>query len=424
MAHQLHHLLSKLPSPVVRVLKSARKQGLEYLDSERSLRRVEQRDQTLFAQVFKQQPKQGAGTVIIASTGSNNIGDQAMLEAAIQHGPKPVTVITRKSSTYVIDDPSVRVRELGDVIYGRGSKVTDTLQALAECIAEHKYLAIIGADIIDGGYHRGSAYRLWSLAKASAENGIDTRVFGFSWGTSISPLISGVAQRAVGAGVRALCRDSVSWQRFQSSTEASATLSADLVFSADHIASAQPQRFFEQPYALLNVSGLIESRHGLVKEYVEVCQYLASTGRRIVLTPHVANSGGNDHLAIEALASHLQARGIDYAVIDTLLRPAQIAAYANAADVVVTGRMHLSIISFIQSTPAVVLGTQGKVEGLLKDLGLEFLLVEPGASMGQAIVQSLKQLDANRESVQQQLSLSLPRMHERSLGNYEGFEYA
>lgn len=61
-----------------------------------------------------------------------------------------------------------------------------------------------------------------------------------------------------------------------------------------------------------------------------------------------------------------QHRNAGVLLVDRLLQSAEILGLCTPADVVVTGRMHLSIMVLNSGVPAITLSTQGKVEGLFQ----------------------------------------------------------
>lgn len=412
-------IIGTLPPPATRALRSAKNIVMEKHDNDTVLRGDLASDEAIFTAASAATTR-SRGTVILASTGVSNIGDQAMLDAALAMVPGPVTVVTRSDSTYRIEREDVAERHTAAAVYGRGAPREQSVKELASLILSAENLCIIGADIVDGGYQRGVAYRTWSLARAAALAGINTRIFGFSWGSNIDPLIADVASKAVDAGVQAMCRDSVSHSRFTADTKRNAELVADLVFTLKTPPHTAATLDIQKNYAVVNVSGLIASRVNLTKDYVEVCRHLATLGYFIVLLPHVTNPGGDDRQAIAGVAKALSSEGIEHHVVHQLCSPAEIASIARHASLVVTGRMHLSILSMNNGTPAIVLGTQGKVEGLLLDVGVPQFLVQPHPGMAADIIEALGDIHNNRDDIARTLEEGVGTMRERAQGNAEG----
>jgi len=343
-----------------------------------------------------------------------------MLDAALAIVPGPVTVVTRSDSTYRIKRDDVAERHTAAAVYGRGAPREESVKELASLILSAENFCIIGADIVDGGYQRGVAYRTWSLGRAAALAGINTRVFGFSWGSNIDPIVVDVAGKAVDAGVQAMCRDSISHSRFTADTQREAELVADLVFTLKTPPHTAAPLDIQKNYAVVNISGLIASRVNLTKDYVEVCRHLATLGYVIVFLPHGTNAGGDDRQAIAGLAKALDNEGIEHKVVHRLCSPAEVASITRHASLVVTGRMHLSILSMNIGTPAIVLGTQGKVEGLLLDVGLPQFLVQPRPGMAADINRALEDIHSRQEDIARTLEQGVGIMRERAQGNAEG----
>lgn len=93
--------------------------------------------------------------------------------------------------------------------------------------------------------------------------------------------------------------------------------------------------------------------------------------------------------------------------VNRLLDPSEIRALTKNAEVVVTGRMHLAIMALSQGTPAFVVSTQGKVEGLAELFETPDLLLEPSPGFGAAAIERLApaRLEAFRRKVAERLSM-------------------
>src|SRR5690606_17317169 len=99
--------------------------------------------------------------------------------------------------------------------------------------------------------------------------------------------------------------------------------------------------------------------------YRQAVSRLVATGHKVVVLPHVIRASGDDLAACRAIWEELsdQERK-DVVLVEDLLKPAQVRRLAAGAALIVTGRMHLGVIGLSQGVPAIVVATQGKVEGL------------------------------------------------------------
>lgn len=436
------------PASVIRTAKKARDKWLDYRDRDSALREIMASDAAaLAAEATTEQlsGKKPAGLTLIASTGVANIGDQAMLDSVLSNmssnmsdAAGSVEVGLKDGATYRIPT-GVQTFDSTALIYGAGSARDEARQRLIASLYRTGRLGIVGADIIDGGYQRGVAVKSWSIAAAAAHAGFDTRIFGFSWGENIDPLVIEAAQTAVVAGVRAIARDSISAARFAADTGREPVAGGDLVFSLTWPKADSPVAI-NTAYALVNISGLIASRVDISDDMVAVCQAIRDSGRKIILVPHVANRGGDDIAAIAEFAQKLQMAGLkqgsvgageaaaqsftafadnsDFIALDKLYTPGDIAMLARDADFVVTGRMHLSILAMNQHTPAIVLATQGKVEGLLADVGLPQYAVAPVPGCATAIEACISDIGDNAALRQEVLEAGVAKLRARSAENF------
>lgn len=366
-------------------------------------------------------PAEEEGHLLIAAPGNNNTGDRAMLEAFIAATTEPVTVIIHENSTYPPPDDPTRVRYecVTSLLVGRRRAHTAAVRRFAQLASTSRTVSVVGADVIDGGYHKRSAATLWALAGAAAAAGKDTRVIGFSWKPGADASVSEIAARAAQAGVQAYVRDPDSYERFRVSSDRAIRVT-DSVFTLpppigiDH--------FERERRALLNISGLIAQRRDLVTEYVRLIEELAARGYSITIVPHVDNPSGSDVAAgsdvVAALSPELRSR-VD--VGSGLLSPMDIKALAARSSLIITGRMHLAILGMSVGTPAIVLSTQGKVSGLMKDIGLPSWAIDPGDGMSESII-SLFEDQSSVADARAIVESHLPQVCELAARNYQNLE--
>lgn len=375
-------------------------------------------------------PDPGAARhVLLTSTGNRNIGDQAMLESFIANVGGPIDAIVLSNASYVLPESArdrVRLHKFDSLVYGRGDAQLNDLERFVELIQSARSFSVVGADVIDGGYQLRAPLMSWALATGAAEAGFDTRMLGFSWGENVAHVILEATRDAAAAGVRLYARDPDSAARLTRSHVLGVQSVVDTVFALEGTDKDTAEfrllaeiRSSGNRIALLNVSGLIAGRMDVVDDYVEVAAALNERGVAVVALPHVNNRGGSDVAAIRELAARALVRGVRLKVLDRLLAPTQVRALAGLADVVVTGRMHLSILSLSAGTPAIVLATQGKVAGLMRRIGHPEWCVDPKPGMAQDIV---AQLDRAQNIDRSELDALMPDLIATAHRNFEGLD--
>lgn len=363
----------------------------------------------------------GSRHVLIVSPSGSNIGDQAMVDSfleAVPPGTGCVVIPAAAEYTVPADAESVYLRT---ILRQHPRRFRDVLR-LRHVLAGARSMSIIGADIMDGSYNNRNAVVTWNLARVGARSGLPTAVLGFSWDSPASPAVADGARRATGAGVRLVARDPHSLHRL-SEVGVSAVQGSDMVFAAA-AQSPVPLRLDEgehsqRPIALVNASALIEKRHGLFETFVELVKHLDGLGYRVILLPHVGTSHSND---ID-LADRLRLKAGPFAgeddVIDRLLAPSQIRHLASMATLVVTGRMHLGVISLSQGTPSIVLSTQGKVTGLMELFEAPQWAVEPGPGTLHAVIEAVRDIHADPAAARTQVLRHLPAVKKLANRNFE-----
>jgi polysaccharide pyruvyl transferase WcaK-like protein len=333
---------------------------------------------------------------LITSTGVNNIGDQAMFETFVQNAPGRILAITGPRATYRIpDDAADRVRlvKLGRLIYGFGLSHRRDVARFARLATRARSVALVGADVMDGGYGVRKSVVEWALAQGAAEAGLPTRVLGFSWQQDVDQAVADAARSAVESGVVAYLRDPDSADRFEAATGAPARRAADIVFRLQGKDDSEPAVRLAQelasrgPLLLVNVSALIARSVDLSRDYQRVADAARALGFQVLFVPHVGDAAGGDASAIRTVVDRL---AWEPGQVSALLTPQQIKALAERASLVLTGRMHLAILALSQGTPAIVLSTQGKVAGLLREVGTPDWCLEPKEGFADQVIPILE----------------------------------
>jgi polysaccharide pyruvyl transferase WcaK-like protein len=253
-------------------------------------------------------------------------------------------------------------------------------------------LVVIGADIMDGGYDRREAVARLDWLCLAARINREARLVSFSWSATPDPVAAQYLVRASHGGARLFPRDPVSMSRLARLGAQNLHVASDIVFSmsalsavggdAEDWVSARRKRFI-----ILNVSGLIGLSEANVQAYCSIVDWARNRNLGILLLPHVLRPSDDDLEACRVVATARQHEEVF--LVNRLLTPQQVAWVANRALAVITGRMHLGVISMNQGTPAAIFSTQGKVEGLMDLMGLPALTLDTKRDIGEEAVRAL-----------------------------------
>lgn len=365
--------------------------------------------------------------VLLNSSGGGNIGDQAMFESFVHNVEGPIVAIVRSETAFQVPEGrahGTRIEVLPRLVYGRGWKRLRDIALFMRLLAGARSFSVVGADVMDGGYGKRPSAVEWNLAIAAQRSGVQSRILGFSWNENPRKLLSRLARSAGQQGVIILPRDPQSYSRLSSSGVPGLVQSADLVFSMGHVDEQFPEfeairqaKFNGQKVALLNVSGLVSLAVDQTAEYLDIYARLTQLGYLPVFVPHVNHSNVSDENVIATVVDHLP-RDAEYVAIGRLLEPGQIKALARLSDVVISGRMHLSILALSAGVPAIVLATQGKVQGLMEMVGTPQLCVVPVPGFSKIVVPLLDDLELNRPRYQEAIRSRLANVRLLSGRNF------
>lgn len=362
--------------------------------------------------------------VVVVATGHGNIGDRAMLDAIVgKLADYRVTLVGE--DTYAFDEVepgSVNTVVLSGLLNGVGLKRFRAHRRFAALAARSSHVLVVGADLMDGLYNPRKSVSRLSVLRTAVSTGANARVTGFSWPPTPAPTVDSPT-RSLSQRVDFYLRDPESFRRFESNG-ARGRLTADVVFT-DERRDPLPERVADWrdgvrstggEYAVINVSGLIEKRLAQRDEYKTIINGLRDRGYRIVFLPHVVRETDGDSAVTREICDRF-GEPADLHITE-LLRPSQVRELTRGARVVVTGRMHLAIMSLSQSTPAITLATQGKVEGLYSMFQLDQLAVEPKAGFGARVVALID--EAVRPETSAAIVGALPEVRSRANKNFEG----
>jgi polysaccharide pyruvyl transferase WcaK-like protein len=353
-----------------------------------------------------------------------------MLESFLLNTTWPVTLIAQHDDGHDIPaSSSHRVQKIviRDLFVTRPWIRRDIRRRVAELIATHSTFSVVGADVMDGG-HGGygaaeSTIRAGMLCIANAL-GTPNRVLGFSWNgvppSSVQRALKLTQPRSL------LCaRDPHSFARLRSVGNYNVLQTADVVFAMDAVDPYERiapwlNNQGERKIVIINASGIV-ARDGIRStEYVEVARHLIQRGCSLVVLPHVIRQGDDDLPVCAAMTSQIGPSPHVH-LIEDLLRPSQVAWLARHASAVLTGRMHLSILSLNQGVPAAVLSTQGKVTGLMELFDCPQLVLEPKNGFAARAVVALDEI-LDDISIRRRISKHLLSVRELSALNFAGLE--
>lgn len=407
-------------------------------NSNTALIRLLQGDIAVARRISRNPPARAREHLLVAPKGWGNIGDQAMLESYLENTTFPVTVLVENVNAHKIPS-GVRGRvtqvEMPDLFVARPWVRRRVRREVAALIARHATMAVVGADVMDGGvldggtsgggYARAESTIRLSMMCMCNELGTPNRVLGFSWNAGAIPK---AVYRALSVSQprSLLCvRDPHSLERLDAMGDYNLRQVADMVFSMNESETYEPIQAWLNAQAgrrviLVNASGVLARKGIHAEEYAHVVRHLLRRGCSVVILPHTIRSGDNDLEACVALSSELGEHPHLYLVAD-LLHPHQVVWLARQAFAVFTGRMHLSIIALNQGVPAIILSTQGKVSGLVELFGVPELLVEPATELRTGAITALDQVIDN-PAIRDRVETHLPNVRALAALNFLDIE--
>ncbi|MBO3088800.1 polysaccharide pyruvyl transferase family protein [Cellulomonas sp. zg-ZUI40] len=347
--------------------------------------------------------------VLLAPPGGGNIGDQALVEAFVRNVSGRTLVISRSSS----DFPWINRRGGGTVeqvalpglVYGSLLSYTRSYVEYSRILQRARSVSVVGADIMDGAYNARASINRANLARRAAINKVDARVLGFSWSSAPHPRAIDAMRAASRSGVDLMVRDPLSFGRIVKDG-VPARLAADLVFlSTDQIEPSEEHvsRDGGSPLVVLNASGLIARSYNHMEAYVALIDELTELGYQVVILPHVIRDQGDTDVDACRQVFAGVANTDRVRLVESILWPAEVRWLTARAEFVVTGRMHLAVQALLNGTPAVVLATQGKVEGLLQMFGQEDYALDPSLDLTERLPEAVRglrrSLDVQRDCI-------------------------
>ncbi|OBJ36188.1 hypothetical protein A5630_07270 [Mycolicibacterium mucogenicum] len=396
-------------------------------DLERLLVDGVRRDVSTASRATDRAPATDLRHLLVPTVGKGNIGDQAMFEAFLQSTTWPVTVLVGHGDGHEVPGHAVdRVRKVTmPELFSTRPWIRHTIRRrLADLIASHATLSIIGADIMDGGYGSAEATIRIGMLCIGNEVGTPNRVLGFSWNGAPS----GAVQRTLGLSQpnSLLCvRDPHSLARLRAEGNFNIAQTADIVFtlrSVEPYEQIRPWLAAEAARSLVivNVSGILARNGARASEYVRIIRHLVARECSVVVLPHVIRAGDDDLAACRAVTAQL-GHSPHVHLVEDLLSPRQIAWLTAQASAVLTGRMHLAILALSQRVPPAVLSTQGKVSGLMELFEIPELALEPEPGFADSATAALDRI-LDDPTIRVRVERSLPHVRQLAVQNFSGLE--
>ncbi len=378
-----------------------------------------------------QNPTNSLDSVLIATPDPRFLisskGDEAMITGVVER------ILTQW--------PNCRITILGDLtvlpesLSELGISLEPTwanpwsLAKLRQIINGYDSLLVVGADVMDGHYSPVSAARLWVIADIAARLGKHSMILGFSFNSRPSRWLKPFLSR-LSPALHICSRDAVSQQRFNAFCRSErAELVADSAFLLKPRANSSVVRYIESwckeqreqkklicgfnihPMLIKNASE--EQIEQLVMHSAKAL--MAAAAQRPVSFVFISHDyrgpGMGDCEILADIAEKLIAQGFDRLLTFTEhLHAAELKALAGLMDLVITGRMHLSIAALGQGTPVAAITYQGKFHGLFRHFGLsEQLLISPDEIQNHSIfaewiINAIDQRQQSATQVQSRLS--------------------
>jgi colanic acid/amylovoran biosynthesis protein len=321
----------------------------------------------------------------VTLTGSR--GDEAMLIGIVEK----IRYQNRGCSIGIVSHrPSIprSLEELELNIEAVWSNPSWSLKPLLDTVSRYDSVAIVGGDVMDGYYSPLTALRLWVLGDLAARMGKRSVAVGFSFNESPSRWLRR-SLSSISPSMKLLVRDPVSLERFNAFSSVKARLVADCAFllapQEDHpavkevYAWSNGQRLAGRLVCGFNLHPLLlkSSDDARLQSVVDsAASALSEIARRrnvsFLLIAHDFRGGALGDGAVlqpiyEKLRVELRER-IGYWSHE--FAAPELKAIAGLTDLVITGRMHLSIAALGMGVPVAGVTYQGKFEGLFKHFKL------------------------------------------------------
>ncbi|OUS15919.1 hypothetical protein A9Q88_09200 [Gammaproteobacteria bacterium 50_400_T64] len=384
--------------------------------------------------------KKGA-IVQYAAANFGSLGDQAMYtcitEGLKKKGYNEITLLSpERPSEIDLSEPPERL--LNQNFYFEGT--TKKSFHFQKILASNDGLFIIGADVMDGYYSKTSTLRKIHLLQLASDLGLPTKVFGFSFNENPEKDVVAALKRLPQA-TQLLARDPVSQGRLEDKLNRPIRLVADLAFLLQPNSSGQSARptidWIEKQkqdgarviginanplLALDNFKDPLPIATGIAHTIDELSK--ADEGLRFVMISHDSRGQFNDFM-LNRIAAEISCfanptlRNKLY-IMPNPCTAAEVKSVCGHLDLAITGRMHLAIACLGQSTPALCIGYQGKMEGLYEHFDLQNMVISPNeAFKSKSLVKSATNLLSKTQELKTKIEKKLPHVLSLAKSNFD-----
>jgi len=291
------------------------------------------------------------------------------------------------------------------------------LKNISKHIKNYQKLFVLGADVIDGGSQVHNALEFFDLM---CQFKIPTTIIGFSFNKN--PISSVIKKfKELPDDTKFFLRDPFSLRRFINETGKDAKQVADVGFLLTPKKPDDPiiKWIKEQKYHGRLVIGVNINNNKLSKKifqaYIDALRDIKNVS--LVIIPHDSRSFCGDVEAVELIWNELPKNLRKYSLKLDILRAREIKYLCKELDCMITGRMHLSIACFGQTTPVVCIGYQNKMKGLFSFFDLQKYTIERDEV--NKLKELLEDLIKHRNKIKEKIKNKLPKVLELAKKNFE-----
>lgn len=386
-------------------------------------------------------PKKKGAMVLYAAGDFGSLGDQAMFLSASEglknNGYHEISLLSpAKPSKTELPEFASNLANPND--YFNGSTIESA--KFQKRFASNDGFFIIGADVMDGYYSAKNSLRKIHLLQLATSLGLPTKVFGFSFNDNPDEEVVAALQ-ALPAKVELLARDPISQRRLETTLNRPIRLVADLAFllQPDPLSDAASttlhwiQKQKEKGAKVIGINANALLARDIYHDPLPIATGLAQTiielnkthpELRFVMIAHDFRGNYNDVMLNRLTAEIVRFTNPTFNdMIFTMPTPctaAEIKAVCGEIDFAITGRMHFAIACLGQSTPALCIGYQGKMEGLFEHFNLKNMVITPKeAFASNKLITRASMLLENEQELRQKINATLPKVLSLAKMNFE-----
>lgn len=297
---------------------------------------------------------------------------------------------------------------------------------------------IPGADVLDGVYSPGGAYRRLFSGLMAQKAGARVHVVGFSY-SHRAPDTTNRVYRDKCQDFNIICRDPLSAERLSKVMNRTVPSAADLAFllpigsECIHEAAQQAENrvmewreqgkqvviFNANPLSFTNALPNVE-RSKVTQILAEsLDKFVASTNSALLFLTHDNRAAHSDAKFVGEIISKMKPNNASFFVPETI-EATDIKRLCSLSDLIVTGRMHLGIAGLGASKTTMITDYQGKVRGLYRlfdspELALDLAEIVKPDELARLMAEAL----GKRDDFENRISSRLPEVKSLSRKNLE-----